>query len=68
MNQEDFHSAAATKSIRRQLKDCRCTIDLAGVTYFVGHETLTRREDSLARAFRRNGAEFFPSDRLLQSF
>jgi KUP system potassium uptake protein len=28
-----------------QLKDCGCTIDLADVTYFVGHETVTRRED-----------------------
>jgi KUP system potassium uptake protein len=28
-----------------QLKECGCTIDLADVTYFVGHETVTRRED-----------------------
>jgi KUP system potassium uptake protein len=28
-----------------QLKDYGCTIDLADVTYFVGHETVTRRED-----------------------
>jgi KUP system potassium uptake protein len=28
-----------------QLKDYGCTIDLADVTYFVGHETVTRRQD-----------------------
>ena len=28
-----------------QLKERGCTIDLADVTYFVGHETVTRRED-----------------------
>jgi KUP system potassium uptake protein len=28
-----------------QLQDYGCTIDLADVTYFVGHETVTRRED-----------------------
>src|SRR5271170_8530974 len=28
-----------------QLKEYGCTIDLADVTYFVGHETVTRRED-----------------------
>jgi KUP system potassium uptake protein len=28
-----------------QLKERGCTIDLADVTYFVGHETVTRRQD-----------------------
>jgi KUP system potassium uptake protein len=28
-----------------QLKEHGCTIDLADVTYFVGHETVTRRDD-----------------------
>jgi KUP system potassium uptake protein len=28
-----------------QLQERGCTIDLADVTYFVGHETVTRRED-----------------------
>jgi KUP system potassium uptake protein len=28
-----------------QLKERGCTIDLADVTYFVGHETVTRRDD-----------------------
>jgi KUP system potassium uptake protein len=28
-----------------QLKDRGCTVDLADVTYFVGHETVTRRQD-----------------------
>jgi KUP system potassium uptake protein len=29
----------------RQLEKRGCTIDLADVTYFVGHETVTRRQD-----------------------
>jgi KUP system potassium uptake protein len=28
-----------------QLEKRGCTIDLADVTYFVGHETVTRRQD-----------------------
>jgi KUP system potassium uptake protein len=28
-----------------QLKEYGCTVDLADVTYFVGHETVTRRQD-----------------------
>jgi KUP system potassium uptake protein len=28
-----------------QLKEGGCTIDLSDITYFVGHETVTRRED-----------------------
>jgi KUP system potassium uptake protein len=55
-----------------QLKDYGCTIDLADVTYFVGHETVTRREDGrgLPRwqeaLFAFYGAQCSPSDRLLQ--
>jgi KUP system potassium uptake protein len=29
-----------------QLKERGCTIDLADVTYFVGHKTVTRRQDA----------------------
>jgi hypothetical protein len=35
----------ARDGLLAQLKDYGCTIDLADVTYFVGHETVTRRED-----------------------
>jgi KUP system potassium uptake protein len=30
-----------------QLKDYGCAVDLADVTYFVGHETVTRRDDGM---------------------
>jgi KUP system potassium uptake protein len=48
-----------------QLKEHGCTIDLTDVTYFVGHETVTKREDgkglprwqvALFAAMERNGA------------
>ncbi len=42
-----------------QLKDRGCTIDLADVTYFVGHETVTRRQDG--RGLPRWQEELFAS-------
>jgi KUP system potassium uptake protein len=63
-----------------QLKDYGCAIDLADVTYFVGHETVTRREDgrglphwqeALFAAMERNAAhvtDFFnlPGDQVVE--
>ena len=55
-----------------QLEEYGCTIDLADVTYFVGHETVTPREDGRGPAALagstvcRDGAQRRPCDRLLQ--
>jgi KUP system potassium uptake protein len=40
-----FMERPDTPRLLAQLKERGCTIDLADVTYYVGHETVTRRQD-----------------------
>ena len=53
-------------------KSLGCTVDLDDVTYYVGHETVIRREDGMGLPgvagglFRRDGAQRDPCQRFLQ--